>query len=97
MANDIMSQGKRGWRGNMAARAYILIETAVGKTREVVAALKGLEGAKRPVGRPPRKPIVWYRNRMIIRKVVGVGRDYCQLPSARLRKCCRKPAITRWS
>ncbi len=30
----------------MATRVYILIETAVGKTREVVAALKGLEGAK---------------------------------------------------
>ena len=28
----------------MARRACILIETAIGKTREVVAALKGLEG-----------------------------------------------------
>jgi DNA-binding Lrp family transcriptional regulator len=30
----------------MATRAYILVETAVGKTRDVVAALKGLEGVK---------------------------------------------------
>ena len=28
----------------MATKAYVLIETAVGKTREVVAALKGIEG-----------------------------------------------------
>ena len=27
-------------------RAYILIETSVGKTRDVVAVLKGLEGTK---------------------------------------------------
>ncbi len=30
----------------MATRAYVLIETAVGKTRDVVAALKALEGVK---------------------------------------------------
>lgn len=30
----------------MATKAYILIETAVGKTRNVVAALKALEGVK---------------------------------------------------
>ena len=30
----------------MATKAYILIETAVGKTRDVVAALKVLEGVK---------------------------------------------------
>ncbi len=30
----------------MATKAYILIETAVGKTRDVVAALKALEGVK---------------------------------------------------
>ncbi len=28
----------------MATRAYVLIETAVGKTREVVGVLKGMEG-----------------------------------------------------
>jgi DNA-binding Lrp family transcriptional regulator len=30
----------------MATKAYVLIETAVGKTRDVVAALKALEGVK---------------------------------------------------
>lgn len=30
----------------MATRAFVLIETAVGKTREVVIALKKLEGIK---------------------------------------------------
>ena len=30
----------------MATKAYILIETAVGKTRDVVTALKALEGVK---------------------------------------------------
>ena len=30
----------------MAAKAFVLIETAVGKTREVEAALKQLEGVK---------------------------------------------------
>ena len=28
----------------MATRAYLLVETAVGKTREVASTLKGLEG-----------------------------------------------------
>jgi len=30
----------------MATKVYVLIETAVGKTRDVVAALKALEGVK---------------------------------------------------
>jgi len=30
----------------MATKAYVLIDTAVGKTRDVVAALKALEGVK---------------------------------------------------
>ena len=30
----------------MAAKAFVLIETAVGRTKEVVAALKQLEGIK---------------------------------------------------
>ncbi len=30
----------------MAARAFVLIETAVGRTKEVVAALRQLEGVK---------------------------------------------------
>ncbi len=30
----------------MATKAYVLIETAVGKTRDVVAAVKALEGVK---------------------------------------------------
>ena len=30
----------------METKAYILIETAVGKTRDVAAALKGLEGVQ---------------------------------------------------
>ena len=30
----------------MAVKAYILIETAVGKTKDVVNALRGLEGIK---------------------------------------------------
>jgi len=30
----------------MAAKAFILVETAVGRTKEVVASLQGLEGIK---------------------------------------------------
>lgn len=30
----------------MATKAFVLIETAVGKTRDVVAALKGIKGIK---------------------------------------------------
>ena len=33
-------------KGDGMTRAYILIETAVGKTRDVVSILRGLEGVK---------------------------------------------------
>jgi DNA-binding Lrp family transcriptional regulator len=38
--------GARLGKGGSVTRAYILIETSVGKTRDVVSVLKGLEGMK---------------------------------------------------